>query len=401
MSEQRQQNKNPQNPKRPKKRIRLAVTIIVIATIICCVFWKIGLWNLQSVDEQLAAIEATRAIPDSENAAIIYRQLLQDPNATSLLDYRPEFLDDESDNLTFRQPWSGKDFPQLGAWLKEQQPVIDRLFKASKFDKCRFPIAIAALPDHLTAMRKWTFLLKRAAYNDTGEGRIDDAIDKWRCLVQMGNHLRQQPLFDDLLVGIAIEAVALDLTAVFAVEGKATEQYLDTIESALALSPTTDSFSQDYATMMKVERLLQRKQSNLLTRVRSWWEQRSSQARALEKLRTIHLRLLRHRRGNRILIALRRCKSRTGDWPESLDKIQPLVAAEVLVDPSNNGCFVYKLTDDSFRLYSRGENDIDENGQYKGNVPGRADDWLIWPPRGRESKSKDRDADSAKASMPE
>ncbi|MCK4292694.1 MAG: hypothetical protein KAY65_05820, partial [Planctomycetes bacterium] len=130
----------PKTTKRKKKRVCLAVTIVVLIAIIGCFLWRS--WSSKSVDEQLAAIEAARAIPDSENAAIVYNQLLQEPNATSLLDYRPQFLDQDSDNLTSKEPWLSKDYPELAAWAKEQQPVIDRLLKASEFENCRFPIAV-------------------------------------------------------------------------------------------------------------------------------------------------------------------------------------------------------------------------------------------------------------------
>jgi hypothetical protein len=40
----------------------------------------------RSADERLAEIEAARAIPDAENAALIYSQLLQDPNAAAVLE---------------------------------------------------------------------------------------------------------------------------------------------------------------------------------------------------------------------------------------------------------------------------------------------------------------------------
>lgn len=401
MAEQSQKNAEAPNAGSRIRIRRWTAVIIVVAIALCGILWKTGSSIFHSASAKLAAMDDERAIPDEHNAATIYDQLSQAHSTASL---SAGFLDREAERLTRKEPWRSEDYPELAEWLKDHQNTLSGLLEASKRQQCWFPISnelarFASRVDRLRVVKQWAFLLARAANNDMGEGRTDAALEKHRCLFQLANHLHQQPVMLDYLVGTAVEAVALDATAVFAVEGSTTEQRLDTIESTL--SPTTDRFSQDYVTMMKVERLLQRKQSNLLTRVRSWWEQRSSQARALEKLRTIHLRLLRHRRGNRILIALRRHKNQTGDWPESLDEIQPLVAAEVLVDPSNNGCFVYKLTDEGFTLYSRGENDIDQNGQYKGNVPGRADDWLIWPPRGRESKSKDRDADSAKASMSE
>jgi hypothetical protein len=99
--------------------------------------------------------------------------------------------------------------------------------------------------------------------------------------------------------------------------------------------------------------------------------------------RLIYLRLLADRRGNRILIALRRYKNKHGSWPKSLDGLKPLVPAEILIDPINNKSFVYKLTADSFTLYSKGVNRIDEAGKWdkfeENNV---ADDWLIWPKKG-------------------
>ena len=41
-----------------------------IVVIICCLVWKIILWNCRSPDEQLAAIEVSLAILDSENAGV-------------------------------------------------------------------------------------------------------------------------------------------------------------------------------------------------------------------------------------------------------------------------------------------------------------------------------------------
>jgi hypothetical protein len=63
------------------------------------------------------------------------------------------------------------------------------------------------------------------------------------------------------------------------------------------------------------------------------------------------------------------------------------VAEDILVDPQNDGSFVYKLTNDGFTLYSRGRNDIDEAGRYKGG----GDDWPIWPTRHMKSKTQEED----------
>ncbi|GAI19174.1 unnamed protein product, partial [marine sediment metagenome] len=69
--------------------------------------------------------------------------------------------------------------------------------------------------------------------------------------------------------------------------------------------------------------------------------------------------------------------------------------AETLVDPFNNGPFVYKLTDDSFKLYSKGKNNTDEDGKYKRRYgeASEGDDWLIWPQRSRKIKEGTADAE--------
>ena len=60
------------------KRLWLAAVIGILIVIALLVYRHL---DYRSIDERLAAIEASLAIPDSENAAIFYGQLLKDPNA--------------------------------------------------------------------------------------------------------------------------------------------------------------------------------------------------------------------------------------------------------------------------------------------------------------------------------
>jgi hypothetical protein len=69
MAEQSRGNIKAKNTKRPKKRLWI-ILIVILVSVIGLLFWRIFLY--ESVDEQLAAIEAARAIDDSENAAILY-----------------------------------------------------------------------------------------------------------------------------------------------------------------------------------------------------------------------------------------------------------------------------------------------------------------------------------------
>jgi hypothetical protein len=91
----------------------------------------------------------------------------------------------------------------------------------------------------------------------------------------------------------------------------------------------------------------------------------------------LYLRVKADKRGCRLIVALRRYKNKHGRWPETLDGIKDLVPAEILVDPINGGSFVYKLFEVDFTLYSKGKNNIDEDGER--DRESGADDWRIWP----------------------
>ena len=101
-------------------------------------------------------------------------------------------------------------------------------------------------------------------------------------------------------------------------------------------------------------------------------------------LHNIYLKRLAQRRASRLLISLKQYYIENGRWPEDLDEIASLVPAEAFIDPLNNDFFVYKTTEDTFTLYSKGKNNIDENGLHLRNVG--LDDLLFWPPEGCESK---------------
>ncbi len=99
-------------------------------------------------------------------------------------------------------------------------------------------------------------------------------------------------------------------------------------------------------------------------------------------MHSLFMRLKSDTAATRIIIALRRYKNKHGSWPENLDDVKSLAPAEIFVDPVNGGSFVYRLTDEGFLLYSKGQNSIDDGGEHDewfGQVSG-ADDRLIWPP---------------------
>jgi len=94
----------------------------------------------------------------------------------------------------------------------------------------------------------------------------------------------------------------------------------------------------------------------------------------------IYLREDSMKNGALLLIALRRYKDENGSWPENLDEIKGLTKEENFIDPTNGQSFVYKLADNGFVLYSKGENGIDNGGQqFSYHKDKENDDINIWP----------------------
>ncbi|MHC4464049.1 MAG: hypothetical protein ACYS30_21855, partial [Planctomycetota bacterium] len=162
-------------PKPARKWFWLSAAAVVIALII----WVFlpddneG-WRPYTFDEELAALEAKYAVPDEENAAMIYNKLFEDFDIDS---NQPKFFIRLSPS-SINEPWLSKDHPETAEWLKGHQNTIETLMQASKIEECRFSIT----SDHFTfgesmkrlaPMRQCAFLLVSAANNDIAEGRIE------------------------------------------------------------------------------------------------------------------------------------------------------------------------------------------------------------------------------------
>jgi hypothetical protein len=355
--------------------------------------WLSKRLTLHSVDEQLAAIEAARAIPDSENAARFYTELLATYDEAEFSSY---VMDNQTYDVTQRQPWRSADHPELAAWLQGQQDTIAKLKHISTFDKCRFPIGpcdnavqlaqqMQSRMDMFRGVRMWASLLACAANNDTADGRPDKALEKYLCVIRMGRHLRQHPLLIDYLLALAIEQLALKNLATFVIEGSADQEHLKAVEDALR--GENHQWRKELEAAIEVERLIGQK---LMGSFRLWLTGIFSDTDSYERYKEFSLRLESQRHGALILTGLKGYKNNNGVWPEALEDIRSLAPAEAFVDPANGGSFVYKLTPEGFILYSRGHNNIDEDGQYNvtydtetGEQIILPDDRLIWPPERR------------------
>jgi hypothetical protein len=352
--------------------------VLIIGILVVITVFAYRHLDYQSIDERLAVIEASRAIPDSENAAILYDILLQNPDA---LIKDQSNLHGQDIMATRSQYWTKEDYPKIAIWITDHQWLINELMKVKQFEKCRFPIDVepnsSIQVNRARTMRQWTFLLCQAANNDVGEGRIDDAIAKWQCLIQIGKHFRQQSQLFEYVSGMGIESMGIMRTINFLAECYASESHLRKIESFKV--QTNDDWSAVQDRIRPVDEIGEQKykrQLSLFDRLK--YEFRLGQFKGWKDpyqiVREIHLRALVNQRGMHIMVALSRYINEHGHWPQTLDSIKPLVAEDVLTDPHNNGRFVYKLAEDNFILYSKGKNNIDEAGRKKDG----ADDLPIW-----------------------
>jgi len=341
--------------------------------IICLLIWQSCLWNFRSIDEQIAAIDAELAIPDAENAAVFYRRFFSNLK-------NPTTLDDLSSYTpsAYVEPWADSEHPELAAKLKTHRAFMQTLLDISQMQNARFPV----YPDPnsgsfmLGDMRKVTFILSWAAANDLAEGRVEAAFSKYQCQLKLACHLEQQPAWYYNGLGIAIEAAAFGNIKRAVIQDDITPEQLRSLETILEISWNQDKA--DAGTAARVNRLIHDKellQMSILGRLRQMWFGRKELKEQEGRKRLIHLRLEAARRAIRIFIALRRHKEKTGTWPEILEQIEPKLPEQMLIDPQNNGLFVYKRDGDDFVFYSKGPNGIDESGI----ASSPADDYPIWP----------------------
>ncbi|MBN1391712.1 MAG: hypothetical protein JW947_02795 [Sedimentisphaerales bacterium] len=213
-------------------------------------------WRPYTFDKDIAALEAKYAIPDEQNAASIYNELLHNYDYDSL---RSDIPEGELAKLPVRKPWLSSEHPAIAEWLNKNQLIINMLLNASKIEQCRFPISsdAANVSDtmyRLIMARKWADLLISAANNDMAEGRTNLALEKYIAALRIAKHLHQQPALINFLVGAGIESFAMSQLERFAVLGDSTENDLNIIEQAL--TEIKHDWSDDFPRFLEHDKLL-------------------------------------------------------------------------------------------------------------------------------------------------
>lgn len=357
MSEDEKGDRESSKAKCRLGRYWFGVFVLAPVVIVGGLAWRAMLLSFRSVDGQLAAIEAARAIPESENAGAEYIKLAGE--YLPLPQY-PRVVDNKALVLTTKEPWLSGDYPKLAAWIDERQDLISKLLDISKMEECLLPIPLdnrqtSSFNNPMRHLHGWTYLLIRSANMDITEGRIDAAIEKYASILKIGTHLRQQPTLSTYYSGSVTHYPALDLVRRLVTRKALTEEQLTAIEAAVL--PDEDNWEAHLKLTLRVQALLERQKRPRITDWRRYWDYRRrtsrAHAEALERVGKSRLNVLADKREICILIALRRYRSKTGYWPQSLDLIEPQLSKKTLTDPRSNKPFVYEVTGENFRLGSK------------------------------------------------
>ncbi len=211
-------------------------------------------WRPYTFDKELAALEAKYAIPDEDNAALVYDEIFETLDTDS---NQPEFFI-KSKPSSKDDPWLSKDHPDTSEWLKGHQGTIEKLIQAGKKDKCIFLpigsdiITFSKLIEKVPKFRQCIFLLLSAANNDMAEGQTDAAIEKYLSILKVAHHLYQQPTLLYYQMGV-LERLGLQQLNRYIIEDQPTEAQLKLISNSI--KNLQNNWGSDLSNILDLEKL--------------------------------------------------------------------------------------------------------------------------------------------------
>jgi len=197
---------------------------ILLAWAAAVVLTGMTLWNLDLAVRQemtsmrleagaIALSAAPSRIPDSQNAALLYR------HAWEMLDSQKDTGKDWNKRIEgWLQPEKGTfnpDDKQMLEFLRKQAPIIDLLQKAAELPGCNFgveynPPSINMAMPTLAGVRGLGRLLCLSSCVAAHQGRVVDAVNDISAALAISNHCREDPSFIGIIVSIRTETMALE-----------------------------------------------------------------------------------------------------------------------------------------------------------------------------------------------
>ena len=221
-----------------------------------------GNWRPYNFDYELKDLEAKRAVPDTENAAIAYQKII----ARLDVNNAPPFYDEDCNGNSIHVLWKGSDHPETAAFLDARADLIAEVIAAAKMEKCAFPLWTNPLNmplDMFNRMRHISYLVASAANRDMGEEKREEALEKYKCLISIGRKLQYQTTVIQLLMGISIEALADRQLQSGIIGGDLNKAQLDYIRQMLPT--TTDDWPELYSSIFQCDKVMCKNMFGLMT----------------------------------------------------------------------------------------------------------------------------------------
>ncbi|MEJ5259109.1 MAG: hypothetical protein WHS88_02855 [Anaerohalosphaeraceae bacterium] len=177
-------------------------------------------WKPYALEDQILPWRQAQEIPDGENAAVLYKNLLAQKDWEAM---RAQLNRLDPKSAAVRHPWRREDFPELAGWLKENESVIEQLHAAAKYERCWFGLqpqwAQTSNWDSVSNLRTAAGILLRSCTLDLAEGRTESALQKLYTAAQLSSHLRQQSMFLSLLTSLHLDETICAILKCHLIEG--------------------------------------------------------------------------------------------------------------------------------------------------------------------------------------
>ncbi|UCG58880.1 MAG: hypothetical protein JSU70_05070 [Phycisphaerales bacterium] len=244
------------HPPKAYRRTASALWILLLTLLAIRLFWPDGhTWKPYTFEDDLAAVGGRHAAPDVENAASLYETLW---NRFELYAARRKFYDTQS-GFPEGQRANGASKAEALTPLNNHLDLIPGLMKACSRELCHFPVQTLPLARagpkpsrQCTKLKFFSNLLLVAAQRDIESGRLNDGLEKCKCVIQIAKHLFQQSTITHFLAGFCIERDALELVAGLAMANVPGEMDLRPVAECIDLENRWD---EDWARIVEAEKL--------------------------------------------------------------------------------------------------------------------------------------------------
>ena len=157
----------------------------------------------------------------------------------------------EQQGTTSEGPWTADQYPLMAEWVRMNEKPLQLVTEGSKRERYYSPVLavnegdplIATLLPNIQLYRSFARLLQARAMFALGEGRVEDARQDLLTMHRLARHTSQGPTLIEMLVGVAIDAIAYQGDRQVALHGNLTAKQLTAWRKELAEFGPTAQFA--------------------------------------------------------------------------------------------------------------------------------------------------------------